>query len=252
MTLTKAELAQIRNDSINWNKKTRKRNRKKYKKKSTQSQLNSLKEKVYNNLQPCWLDTQQTMSPGAGGTVFPDFCGLQQIPQGDDHDNRQGNKIAVKQIHLKGLLSVAIGDIFNQYRFIIFSTPDNPTTTPAVSDILETSDLFSFYKKNSPIKFQVHWDKTYQMSNVLASVGTVAPTELNGCPYPNYIHVDKKIKIRDRFSKTKGPLSVWYRGPTNGQPIKNAIYCLVISDSISQVPSGHPSFVYYSRMHYDP
>lgn len=227
-----------------FNPRPYKKTKSKSKKKSQQSQINSLKQIVYNNLQPCWIDTQQTMTAGAGGTIFPNFCGLQSIAQGDDQNQRQGNRIVVKSIHLRGLLNVAVGDTFNQYRFIVFSTPDNTPTTPSVSDILETSDLYSFYKKNSSIKYKIHWDKTYQMSNVLANVGTVAPTELNGCPYPNYITVDKTIKFKNHI--------IWYRGVGNGQPIKNAIYCLVVSDSISQVPSGHPQYSYYSRMNYDP
>lgn len=213
---------------------------------SLRNQVRRLKKKVYNNLQPCWIDSVGTMTAGAGGTIFPNWCSLQDIAQGDDHDQRQGNKITVKSIQVKGQIQVAVGDVYNIYRMIIFSLTDDPAPGAplAVSDILQTSDLYSFYKKDSNFKYKIHYDHSFKMSNALASVGTVTPTALNGCPYPNYIRFEKTFTFKNH--------QVHYRGPTNGPANKGGIYCLVISDSLSQVPSGHPDMTYRTRMSYDP
>ena len=218
------------------------------KRRTLRNQIKNLKRKVYNNLQNCWIDTIQTpIGSGAGGTINPDFCSLQQIPQGDDHDERQGNKIVVKNISIKGQLRNANGDIFNEFRIIVFSLTDDPApgATLSVSDILQNGDLYSHYKKNSTYKYKIHWDKTYQMSNPLATVATQpTSTDLCGCPYRDFIHIEKKIKFKNH--------QVWYRGSTAGACIKGGIYLLTISDSLNQLPTGHPTFGWQIRMHYDP
>ena len=215
---------------------------------SLTSQVRRLKRKVYNNLQNCWIDTiQNPVGHGAGGTINPDFCSLQQIPQGDDHDERQGNKIVVKSISIKGQLRNANGDIFNEMRIIVFSLTDDPApgATLTVGDILQNGDLYSHYKKNSTFKYRIHWDQTYQMSNPLATVATQpSSTDLCGCPYRDFIHIEKKIKFKNH--------QVWYRGSSAGACIKGGIYLLVISDSLNQLPTGHPTFGYQVRMLYDP
>ena len=218
------------------------------KRNNLKKQIKNLKRKVYNNLQNCWIDTIQTpVGSGAGGTINPDFCSLQQIPQGDDHNERQGNKITVKSISIKGQLRNANGDIFNEFRIIVFSLPDDPApgSSITVSDILQNGDLYSHYKKDSAYKFDIHWDKTYQMSNPLATVATQpSSTDLCGCPYKDFIHIEKKIKFYNH--------QVHYRGATAGACIKGGIYLLTISDSLNQLPTGHPTFGYQIRMHYDP
>ena len=218
------------------------------KKRSLKTQLKKLKRKVYNNLQNCWIDTIQTpVGSGAGGYINPDFCSLQQIAQGDDHNERQGNKIVVKTISIKGQLRNANGDIFNEFRIIIFSLTDDPSpgATLTVGDILQNGDLYSHYKKNSAYKYKIHWDRTYQMSNPLATVATQpSSTDLCGCPYKDFIHIEKKIKLKNH--------QVWYRGATAGACIKGGIYMLTISDSLNQLPTGHPTFGYQIRMLYDP
>ena len=221
----------------------------KYKKKTKlATTVKKLKKVVYNNLQRNWIDTTNSgTSVGAGGVVLPDFCSLQQIAQGPNTDQRQGNKIVVRSISIRAHISVAVGDIFNQYRVIIFSLKDDKPAgqLPLVSDILQNGDLYSHYKKNSALKYKIHCDKFFKLSNILANVGTVAPTELCGAPYPNYIPWFKKITF-------KGGHEVWYRGAANGQPHRGGIYMLMISDSLGQVPSGHPGMAWQIRMNYDP
>jgi len=224
----------------------RKRRYKKYNKNTCKKQLKKLKKIVYNNINPGWKDTYQAPTAvGAGGEITGDFCGLENIAQGTNHDDRIGNKIVVKQIHFKGNIQVARGDIYNEIRQIIFSTPDVCTTDPpAIQDILETGDLYSFYKKNSKIKFKIHYDKTWQMSNPYSEVGTVTPVGLNGMCYPNYIHWEIKLKF------PKGH-PIWYGNASVGSPTKGAFFLLRISDSLSAIPSGHPTVANYCRMLYD-
>ena len=228
-----------------WRRKKRYR-KKRYTKKLTYK-VKRLQQKVYNNLQPGWIDT--FMAPtaiGAGGDITGDFCNLENIAVGTEHDDRIGNKIVVKKLHLKGNISVASGDIFNEVRIIIFSMPDVCSTgIPNIVDILQTGDLYSFYKKDSPVKYKIHYDKTWQLSNPYRDVGTVAPIKLNGMAYPNYIHWEKKLVF------PKGH-AVHYDGPGVGAPTRGGFYMLRISDSLSSIPSGHPLVSAYCRMSYDP
>jgi len=215
------------------------------KKKPLYSKVKSLQKIVYNNLQPGWKDTfQPPVAVGAGGDITGDFCGLENIAQGTGHDDRIGNKIVLKKIHLKGNIQVARGDIYNELRVIIFSLPDVCTTVPpTILDILEMGDLYSFYKKDSKIKYKIHYDKTWQLSNPYAEVGTVTPVGLNGMCYPNYIHWETTLNF------PKGH-PVWYGSAGVGTPTKGGLYMLRISDSLSAIPSGHPTIAAYCRMTY--
>lgn len=222
----------------------------KYRKRKTTmaTKLKRLQQKVYADDQEGWIDNNQTMSAGAGGAVFGTFCVLEQIGQGNNHDERTGDKITVHKLQMKGLVQVAIGDVYNEYRLIIFSCGQAPDVNaaapgiPGVNDILQDGDLYSFYKKKSRIKYKIHYDHVFKLSNALASVGTTVPTALNGCPYPDFIHWEKTLYFKNH--------EVWYTRPTVGNPSKGGIYALVISNSLNQIPTGHPQMVMKTRLTY--
>lgn len=234
-------------------KRKRRGNYRRKKKRTLASKVKAIQKRVYENINECWKDNTVTMSASAGGTVFPDFCALSNISQGTDPDQRIGNKITLKKIQMKGLVQVAIGDIYNEIRMIIFSTTDatGNGNTPSVSEILQpggpgaVADMYSFYRKQSPIKFKILYDTVFKLSNALQNVGTVTPTVLNGCPYPDFIHWEKTIHF-------KNGQEIWYRGIANGLPTRGAVHMLLISNSTNAIPTGHPQIAFRSRITYMP
>ena len=212
---------------------------------SVRAQMKRLKKTVYNNLQNNWIDTVQSpIGITAGGTIYPNFCSLLDIEKGDDHDDRIGERISLKNVSIKGQFRCSSTDIFNEMRIIIFSVK-NPNTNPnqvVVSDILQNADLYSHYKKNSKVKYRILLDKHFACSNPRAQVGLPA-VNLNGCPYKDFIHWETKINL-------KGMKTTFREGSTQGNNVQTGgLYMLLISDSLA--PSN-PTFGYQSRLTFAP
>lgn len=212
-----------------------------------------LKNKVYQNVQPGWQDIYlQPFNVDSVG-VWKDITGSDTIVTGTEHDNRTGNKITLQKLSIKAKVQVAMDDQFNEVRLILVNIPCPLIgSTPSVQDILETSDVYSFYKKDSKVHYQIIWDKTYQLSNAHQSVGSLpAVVDLAGCPYKNYIHIEKKFK----FNKGKG-LPVWYQNnglaPNINHVTKNHVWLLAISDSTNTFPTGAPTLGINARIKFAP
>jgi len=227
-----------------WKARRFRRRRRRYAAGPIKYKVKKLQRIVYNNLQPKWLDkVTPPTGTSAGGLITGDWAGFENIAQGNDHDARDGNRIVVKSISIKGNIQMATGDVFNEFRIVIFLVPCPESSPPAVNQILETGDLYSFYKKDSKVHYKILYDKNFQMSSQYAEVGTVTPVKLCGMCYPNYIHWEHKVKF------PKG-LSVWYKDATANTPTKNHVYMLTISDSLSSIPSGHPTLGMYVRLNF--
>jgi len=214
--------------------------------------FNTLQTRVYNNLNDGWIDTYQSPYSIDAVGIFKDFTSLAAINCGStDHLGRIGNKIVLKKIQMKAQLRVAKDDEYNEVRLIMVQI-DCPQIgqTPSIQDILETSDVYSFYKKDSKIRFKILWDKVYQLSNAHLTVGAPgATTDMNGCPYKNFLHLDKTWKF------PKG-IPVYYSGtgvlPQTGHVTKNMIWLLAVSDSTTTIVTGSPTLGYSVRLSFDP
>lgn len=212
----------------------------------------TLARRVYNNLQPGWIDTNQApISIDAVG-LFKDFASLTGINcSATDHLNRIGNKITVKKIQMKAQIKVAKDDEYNEFRMLLVQIPCPIIgTTPSIQDILETSDVYSFYKKDSKISYKILYDKVFQMSNAHLTVGAPGATvDMNGCPYKNFIHFNKT------WNFPKG-IPVHYSGsgvlPQTGHVTKNMLWLVMVSDSTTTVITGSPTIGYNVRLSFDP
>ena len=218
-------------------RKIQRKFRKYRKKKSLYKQVKKLKQKVYSQLNPGWIDdfTSGTGVTSSGFTTY-DWCSLEKIAAvggnvGGTIDvpaspqTRIGNKITVKTLSCRFLFNVSTQDIYNRVRVIIFTVPDPGSVSAAPNDILETLNVQSFYKKNSAVKFKIHKDFTVNLGQNRASVTTAGGAlALNGHYHPSYTTRNFKI----RFPKG---LDVWYRNQNAGAAQKNQIGLLLISDS---------------------
>ena len=215
----------------------------------------TLQTRVYNNLQAGWIDTMQSPYSVDSVGVFKDFTSLAAINcSNTEHDSRIGNKIVIKKIQMKAQIKVAKDDPYNEFRMILVQI-DCPVIgqSPSIQNILEDSqitDVYSFYKKDSKIRYKILYDKTFQLSNADKTVGQApATTDLAGCPYKNYIHLEKTWKF------PKG-IPVHYSGsgvpPATGNVTKNMLWLLCVSDSTTTIVTGSPTIGYNVRLSYDP
>lgn len=190
-------------------------------------QVQRLKKKVNKDIEHRWLDTinYSFSIPGGGGSIEP--LGMELIsttPTAGLNDDRLGNKITLKSIYIKG--QVITADTHNFMRLILVKTISLNQIVIA-SDILQpdagTSNptIYSPYRKESRIKYQVLLDKMYKTQQQAA-----------GSVYPFLLNVDMSYKFK------KG-LTITYNQAGASVPIYNNVYLLCLSDSA--LPT-HPQF----------
>lgn len=227
------------------------------KNKSLARKVAKLQKKVYNITQSCFKDKSIQLSgiSSSGYTQF-DWTAQGDIADGSERDERLGNKIVVRSLNLKFKVNYATGSVlstsdqFNRVRMIVFVIKDiNVTTPPGITDILQTNEVDSFYKKDSEVKYTILYDQLWNLQNpewtVKTGAGDTPPSTIIGCQscvYPPFKSVSTKINF------PKG-LPLHYKGAATSQPILNSIGIALISDSSA---IGHPYIDMNSRLVYDP
>lgn len=198
-----------------------------------QKQITVLRRKVYKIIEHRWQDIYNySDSFGQAGLIKK--VGLENIAltptSANLQDNRIGNKITLQSIYLKGQL--AVGDTRNFCRIGLIKVL-NLNQAVNISDILQPQfgsvlpTIYSPYRKESPIKFQVLHDKFYKLQAQAA-----------GSTYPSVVNFDLSYKWK------KG-LTVTYLQDTASDPIYNSIFLFAISDSTL---APHPSFRSFKRL----
>ncbi len=216
-----------------------------------------LSKKVYAQSQMCFIDrqTQLTGISSSGYTQY-DWTGQGMISDGTERDERIGNKITVKSLQLRFRVSYATGSVlstsdqFNRVRMIVFVIKDiNNTSPPGITDVLQSNEVDSFYKKDSEVKYTILYDHMWNLQNpvypVKTGVGDTPPSTLiavQSVAYPPF----KSVKHTIKFPKG---LALHYKGAPATQPILNSIGIALISDS--SVP-GHPFIDMNTRLVYEP
>lgn len=189
--------------------------------------VRNLAKKVNKDIEHRWLDTinYSFSIPGSGGSMEP--LGLETIsttPTAGLNNDRLGNKITLKSIYIKG--QVITADTHNFMRLILVKTI-SLNQIVICSDILEPDPassnptIYSPYRKESRIKYQVLLDKMYKTQQQAA-----------GSVYPFLLNVDMSYKFK------KG-LTITYNQAGASVPIYNNVYLLCLSDSA--LPT-HPQF----------
>ena len=127
-------------------------------------------------------------------------------------------------------------DAYNQIRVLIIKyNTDDPSTTPDISDILETTAnsseelMVSMYKRESDYRFNVLHDKVYDTYWRNASGYTSG-----GAPQISSFQFNKKLN----------DLSIRYNNA--GNPLTNLLM-IVVSDSGAVT---HPEICYATRFYY--
>ncbi len=106
------------------------------------------------------ITTQFTVDPSSSGAVV----NLTAIAQGDDIDNRQGNKIRAKYISIRGLTQRHASATNSFLRMMVIRDNNGSTTQPAIADLFSTVAVFAQNENKlgdpqSNSRFSILWDK---------------------------------------------------------------------------------------------
>lgn len=163
---------------------------------------------------------------------------------------REGNSITIDSYRINGQIYIDQGfaspDSNNKVRIMLVQMTDDNINAPALTDILEdpTGDraVYSFYKIKGTRRFQVHYDKLFNLQNV--------PQEPSGQTYNAPTSTEnyrKEFRITAKIPK-KGMKVSYSQGSISGNgPVVNGLFLVAYSDS-SVV--SHPAMIYRSRMRF--
>lgn len=144
---------------------------------------------------------------------------LTYVVQGDNNDQRIGNKLTVHSMHLKGF--VTVDDTTNLLRIIVVKFGRMDNSQIAVQEFLSNSNaaspqhLLSFKHRNSKLKYQFLADRTY----VLAGNDTAGSSS---GPYSV-----KKLNINMKLNS-----SIFFNADTDTVPVTGYTYVIAASDSL--------------------
>lgn len=240
-----------------------KRYKRKYKRKNKKSvdarqnaKIKKLQNMVYSQQESKYIDDVTPLTTvNSTGFLTQSLIGYENItatgatvsgsviPSG--HTTRLGNKINLKKLEVRFHMVNSTTDDYNKIRVICFTLADPDTSSglglPTVGDILETtSNLRSFYKKNSQFRYKILYDRTHSTGGCQSS--TINPNFV-GC---GGVPCSKDFKMVLRWPKG---YPIHYKSSAPATPIKNQIWFLFISDSLSV---NHPRISTISRLNFDP
>ncbi len=117
------------------------------------------------NVESKSLVTLLTAAPASTGHVV----NLTPIAQGDDFDDRQGRKIRLQSLRIRGEAHINAGTL-NSIRIMIVRDNNGSTTQPAITDLYTSVTLFhqNMNKLGDPqsnSRFSVLWDKYIMLAN---------------------------------------------------------------------------------------
>lgn len=196
----------------------------KYKKRSVAKKANTalkLARKLNRAVEKKYLNWQTVATSTTAGAIIH----VTQIAQGDTSSTRDGNVCTLKSIRMKGVLS-GLDDLAMVARVIIFQDlQQRPDTTPSVTDILLTADVYSCYNyPNSVKRFKVYYDKTWTINPEIAYNGTTVVGNQHTIPIDKWIFPQK------------GKSQIYFNGANNSDQQKNNFYYLFIGSDTNVSP----------------
>lgn len=175
-----------------------------------------------------YFDTDVQVSPSST-YILQD---LSNIPQGDTDVSRDGDKIMIKSLHLRGL--IAVGDTTNFVRIIVYQWhPSDVTLSPTANLVLSdlTSPLNTPYNHDNGKMYSIFYDRLIALGS--NSQQTVAIEKI--WRFGNKL--DRRLKWVNQ--------SIDYVAGTTGGSDK--LFLLIVSDS-GGIP--HPAAELFFRLIY--
>lgn len=133
---------------------------------------------------------------------------LHHVAAGTGESNRVGRKITITSLHMRGNVYLPTtsnsGETSDVFRLVIYLDRHANGATAAVTDILETADVFSFRNLVNSDRFKILHDKTITIDqNAGAGNGT---TNTFG-PARKVFKVNKRLNIPVQFNSTTGAMA---------------------------------------------
>ena len=149
-------------------------------KKLTIAKVNKKVNRLLNKQERKYIDSTLTYT-GVDNVGSVHLLNINNILEGVGDNDRIAQKLTLKSLQIKGQMTVGYGltpDNFNQMRIMLIKYKTNGSTTPPISAVLQYHDptvytdelqMNSLYKKNSPFKFKIIYDKVHLLGYKLAS-----------------------------------------------------------------------------------
>lgn len=144
----------------------------------------------------------------AGGTYM-----LNNIAQGDNDNQRNGNKITLLRVKMQGEISLptttTVANMNDIVRIIVFKDKQCNGVQATVTSILDSANIFSFYNEdnipeNSPRRFTIYYDKFHSIN---ASGVGFQGTYIESGTTRKVFQLDKKLNVPVQFNSTTGAIT---------------------------------------------
>jgi len=114
-----------------------------------------------------FVDIGQSFSPSNIGSILSGLC---PITQGTSASQRTGDTVYWQNLLINYSVSTQNADIFNLARIIIFQWhPNSALVVPIVTDILQTTNIYSMYDWQFANQSTIIYDRVHMLSGVAAS-----------------------------------------------------------------------------------
>lgn len=170
------------------------------------------------------VDSSQNASIDTVGSILS--LGLDGLPQGTTMNNRLGNEITLKSVHIRG--TVFPGEATNTVRLLLVQWLSETASLTVVNNVLFNNatagfDVYSMYAKEYSGKFNILWDRSFAVSNAAA-------------PNIIYNHIVNRKMIK----------TIRYNSQVVGNLVtKGALFLIALSDSAA---FPHPTISFSTRI----
>lgn len=108
------------------------------------------------------LTTALVVDPNGTGST----ASMCPIPQGDDFDDRNGRKIRLKSVRIRGSIEAHASATNTRLRLVLVRDNNGSTTQPAITDLFATASVMQGGKNKlgdpqSNARFSVLWDQMF-------------------------------------------------------------------------------------------
>ncbi len=142
----------------------------------------------------------------SAGTIADDS--LVEIAQGDGESNRDGRKVIIKSIHVKGLCKADATSVptetGNRIRIVMYQDKQANGATATVADLLEDSDINGFRNLTNSGRFNFMYDRSYDLNNM---AGAFDGTNDQFGELHLGFSINKTCEIPVQFSSTTGAIT---------------------------------------------
>ena len=153
-----------------------------------------------------------TVSNG-GVSTTPSVVHLSAIAVGDAEGSRTGNSLLSKYLYIKGSLLMNGSALATKVRLVFIRDKQQVgDTSPGYTDVYEAANTLAFLNKNTVGRFDVLFDKTYNLDTI-----------------------NNQVVMPDLYLKLNSHIR--YNGTASTDIQKGGLYAMIISDQATNTPT---------------